>query len=77
MDAEDANGDGEEDHRLRLTHDGPSIMSDCPVFSPDGTRIAYGNNSSGNFDIYFVDSSGLNKTLFARYGQSCFVSDWK
>lgn len=77
MDAEDTNGDREGDHRLRLTNDGPSIMSDCPVFSPDGTRIAYSNNSSGRFDIYFVDVSGLNKTLFASYGDNCFVSDWR
>lgn len=77
MDAVDSNGDGEGDHRLRLTTDGPSILSDCPVFSPDGNRIAYGNNSSGKFDIYFVDASGLNKTLFSSYGQNCFVSDWR
>ena len=77
MDAEDTNGDGEGDNRLRVTNDGPSVMSDCPVFSPDGARIAYSNNASGTCDIYFVDSSGMNKTLFASYGENCFVSDWR
>ncbi len=77
MDAGDIDGDGEGDHRARLTNFCPLAMSEMPVFSPDGTRIAYSNNSSGKFDIYFMDSDGANKALFVNYGENCFVTDWK
>jgi Tol biopolymer transport system component len=31
-----------------------------PAISPDGTRIAYASNESGNYDIYVVDAHGGN-----------------
>ncbi len=77
MDAVDSNGDGEGDNRERLTINAPSVTSQNAVFSPDGTQIAYNNNSSGKFDIYFIDARGLNNTFFVGYGENCFVSDWK
>ena len=44
----------------RLTDD-PGIDLD-PVWSPDGTRIAFSSSRNGNFDIYVVDADGGNLT---------------
>ncbi len=77
MDVVDSNGNGEGDNRIRLTAVGPSATSESPVFSPDGTQIAYSNNTSGHYDICLMDADGSNKKTFAAYGESCYVSDWK
>mgnify|MGYP006257062527 FL=1 len=31
-----------------------------PVWSPDGRRIAFASNRSGNFDVYVMDADGGN-----------------
>jgi Tol biopolymer transport system component len=43
-----------------------SAMATEPAISPDGGRIAYTSNSSGNLDIYLID---------ARGGQSVQITD--
>jgi Tol biopolymer transport system component len=37
-----------------------------PVWSPDGTRIAYGKGTNGNFEIVVTDSNGLNAINITR-----------
>lgn len=40
----------------QLTDDSADEM--MPAFSPDGTRVAFASNRSGNWDIYIVDVKG-------------------
>jgi len=50
------NEDGSGEHRL--TFDGNDYFERAPVWSPDGTRIAYAGLHNGNWDIYTVDANG-------------------
>ncbi|TWU49302.1 TolB family protein [Rubripirellula reticaptiva] len=78
MDAADSNGDGEGDNRTRLTMDSSStVSSQSPVFSPDGSQIAYVNNSGGKSDIHLMNADGSNPAVFQSYGEDCFLCDWK
>lgn len=78
MDAADLDGDGEGDNRLRLTMvSSAAVSTQTPLFSPDGTQIAYVCNSNGKFNIYMMDADGSNSTLFQNYGENCFLCDWK
>lgn len=38
----------------------------APRWSPDGTRIAYYSNSSGDYEIWLVNPDGTNPTLLTR-----------
>jgi TolB protein len=50
------NEDGSGEHRL--TFDGNDYFERQPVWSPDGTRIAYAGLNNGNWDIYTIDANG-------------------
>jgi len=50
------NEDGSGEHRL--TFDGNETVERQPVWSPDGTRIAYAALRDGNWDIYTIDANG-------------------
>jgi tricorn protease len=45
---------GGEAHRLA----GSTGTSRSPVFSPDGTKVAYSSRVDGNIDVYVVDAAG-------------------
>jgi tricorn protease len=45
---------GGEAHRLA----GSTGTSSGPIFSPDGTKVAYTSRIDGNTDVYFVDAAG-------------------
>ena len=46
------NSDGTE--LKQITTDG----GEYPCWSPDGNKIAYSNNRTGNYDLYIIDSNG-------------------
>src|SRR5262249_52686592 len=48
-----------------------------PVWSPDGTRMAFGSNRDGVYNIYIMPSSGAggDETLLRNYHNK-FVTDW-
>jgi Tol biopolymer transport system component len=52
-----------------------------PVFSPDGSQIAFEANAGGNLDIYLMDTDGKNRrritTEPADDGQPAFSPDGK
>ena len=53
-----ANLDGSDPHRL-TTHEANETG---PVFSPDGTRIAFTANYQGNTDVYSISVNGGQPT---------------
>jgi Tol biopolymer transport system component/tRNA A-37 threonylcarbamoyl transferase component Bud32 len=47
-----------------------------PAISPDGGRIAYASNESGNFDIYVIDVRGGNPLRLTREGSKDTSPTW-
>ncbi|MEA2931426.1 MAG: TolB protein, partial [Actinomycetota bacterium] len=44
-----------------------------PVFSPDGTRIAFQGTRGGNFDIFAVNADGTGEKRLSRSGRGDFA----
>ncbi len=60
-----APADGNGDNRIQLTSNDSSFDT-VPDFSPDGTRIAYTSNRSGEYKIYLMNSlDGSGRTRLA------------
>ena len=49
-------------HLQRLTHVPDAAAAALPSWSPDGSRIAFESNVSGNYEIWVMDSDGRHKT---------------
>ena len=47
-----------------------------PSFSPDGTRIAFHSNRSGNFEIYTINVDGSNLTRLTDHPADDFAPEW-
>jgi Tol biopolymer transport system component len=47
-----------------------------PVFSPDGSKIAFTSHRSGKFDIYVMDADGSNVTQFSACTAACEYPSW-
>ena len=59
----------------RLTLDSPS--NELPVWSPDGSRIAFGSNRDGKWDLYQKASSGTgSEELLLKSVENKFGCDW-
>ena len=52
-------GDGDQETSFRLTFH--SAQDESPSWSPDGKRIAWSSNRTGNYDIFVMDRTGDNK----------------
>jgi Tol biopolymer transport system component len=46
----------------RLTHVPADAAAALPSWSPDGTKIAFESNVSGNYEIWIMDADGRHKT---------------
>jgi Tol biopolymer transport system component len=56
---------------------GPDKLSDMyPVWSPDGTKIAFSSNRDGNYEIYVMDTDGSNVQRLTNTPEDEFESDW-
>ena len=53
-------------------------LSASPVWSPDGSRIVYGQQAGGSFSILMkpADGSGKEEVLVASAGVNAFTTDW-
>jgi len=59
----------------RLTFDPANDIN--PVWSPDGSRIVFSSNRSGQYDLYWKSSSGAgNEELLYKSSNTKFVTDW-
>lgn len=54
---------------------GPAT-DEWPRFSPDGTRIAYQSNASGNFDLYLIPSDGGDAVAITSHPKDDFYHSW-
>ena len=66
----------ERDSLARFTFDSGTEV--FPVWSPDGTRIAYSSNREGQLNIYEKLSTGVgnDRELLRQPGEPKFVNDW-
>jgi Tol biopolymer transport system component len=55
-----------------------AALDDSPVFSPDGSRIAFDSNQSGTWDIYTraSDGSGTDTLVLKPGADDVIVEDW-
>ena len=67
-----ANLDGSDPHRL-TSH---SANETGPVFSPDGTRIAFTANYLGNTDVYSISVNGGQPTRHTFHPGADIAIDW-
>ncbi len=51
-------------------------MNYTPKWSPDGTRIVFSSNRSGNYEIWDMNSDGSNPTQLTRNGAGNYVPSW-
>jgi Tol biopolymer transport system component len=61
----------------QLTHVSKSQSAGLPDWSPDGTRIAFASNGSGEFGIWLMNADGSAQTrLTGRKGFGDFYPSW-
>jgi len=54
-----------------------AAADEAPIWSPDGTQIAFASIRKGNYDLYLKPSSGPGgEELLRQSPQSKFVEDW-
>ena len=61
-------------NQTRLTNNNAS--DDDPVWSPDGTMIAFSTNRDGNFEIYVIDADGSNPTNLTLNSGNDYEPSW-
>lgn len=59
---------------VQLTND--TAYDFGPVWSPDGTRIAFSTNRSGNYEIYVINPDGSNPVNLTQAAQADYVPKW-
>jgi Tol biopolymer transport system component len=58
------NPDGTD--QRELTHASNGVQVDMPDWSPDGSRIAYVSNTSGNYDVMVMNADGTGQYVLAH-----------
>ncbi len=58
----------------RLTHDKGSIKT--PVFSPDGSKIAFSSSNEGHSELYIMSAQGGEMTRLTYMGDDVVVLNW-
>ena len=60
-------GDGDREKSFRITFH--SAQDESPSWSPDGKRIAWSSNRTGNYDIFVMDRIGGQQKESYKYSQ--------
>ena len=47
-----------------------------PTWSPDGTKIAFGSNSDGNYEIYVMNADGSGQTNLTNNSANDWYPSW-
>jgi Tol biopolymer transport system component/dienelactone hydrolase len=68
------NNDG-EDFRLITTTGGNSV-SENPYWSPDGSRIVFQSNRTGNFQIYVMNADGSEQVRLTHHHGNDYWPSW-
>ena len=70
--------DLEGGHVTRFTHGSQSRVGGVPVWSPDGSRIAFSSNRQGTTNIYqrLTDATAEEELLYESSGQFAEVNGW-
>jgi hypothetical protein len=55
---------------INLTNDGQSLVESAPVWSPDGTRLAFvaGEDGAKSTNVYVMDADGSNREMLVEGG---------
>ncbi len=59
---------------VQLTHDSGS--NQYPVWSPDGTQIAFNSNRDGNYEIYLMNADGTNQRKITDHPSDDYDPTW-
>jgi dipeptidyl aminopeptidase/acylaminoacyl peptidase len=59
-----------------LTFTGADLDDLSPVWSPDGTRIAFSTNRDGNNEFYVMNTDGFAQTRLTYHDASDFSPTW-
>jgi len=68
------NADGTNSRKI--TDSGGNCIIEDPYWSPDGSRIVYQSNCSGNFQIYVIDADGNNQTRLTNHAGNDYWPSW-
>ena len=52
--------DASGSNQVRITNNSAGDL--FPMWSPDGTKIAFHSDRDGNYEIYVMDANGTNQT---------------
>ncbi|MBV9959356.1 MAG: PD40 domain-containing protein [Acidobacteria bacterium] len=74
---------GQTSHVFTMNEDGSGVTQlttpgsdQFPVFSPDGTKIAFFTTRDGNLSLYVMDASGLNQRKLGTVTQTFSPPRW-
>jgi len=60
----------------QMTTTGGDLVSESPYWSPDGSRIVFQSNRTGNFQIYVMNADGSNTVRLTNHHGNDYYPSW-